>query len=99
MLRHDMCLTVPDSVPGVRLLVSGGRSVLLVHKALLLTMNHKSWARVLHRTRMDPHFSALPLNDIRALLSRLCTGARVRWMMICRPNTRDCRLCVFKVLH
>ncbi len=35
-----MCLTVPDFVLGVQLLVSVGRSALLVHKALALTMNH-----------------------------------------------------------
>jgi hypothetical protein len=42
-----MCLTVPDFVSGVQLLVSGGRSVLFVHKA----MNHIAWARVLLLTR------------------------------------------------
>ncbi len=46
-----MCLTVPDFVLGVQLLVSGEYSVLLVHKALVLTINHMSWARVLQLTR------------------------------------------------
>jgi hypothetical protein len=38
-----VCLTVPGSVPGVMLLISGGCSVLWVHK-VLMTTSHMCWA-------------------------------------------------------
>jgi hypothetical protein len=84
-----MCLTVRDSVPGVQLLVSGGRSVLMVLKVLLLTMNRMSWARVLQLTRMGPHFSALPFTDNRALINRRDSQTVVLFVLRCMCAVDD----------
>ncbi len=59
-----MCLTVPDFVLGVLLLVSGGCSVLLVHIALLSTLNNMCWARLLQKVRYVRVLVSLPCHSL-----------------------------------